>query len=372
MSIESQRLGYIDSLRGFAVLGVLLVHCTEIAPVPPVPLASQGARGVQLFFVVSAFTLLLSMFERSRREPHHLRNFYLRRFFRIAPLFYCAMCVSLGLDGLSPRFSDGPPLHLSDVVTTSLFVNGWHARAINAIVPGGWSIAVEVTFYAILPFLFARIRSFQSALCAWFGAVAFSIAASPVSAALAGSSTPHALASEFDFFWFPGQLPVFLSGFILFFALRERNKPLTFYRAQLACALCLAGLYSANAFWGWRLHLHATSSGAGILFSVLAYMLARGRPPLLVNPVTRYIGQVSYSAYICQFWVIRLMLSLKLDLNPFPSAIRLPVAFLLALAATMGLSACLHKAIELPGQSAGRRLIERLERRPGLAESVSA
>ena len=60
---------FIDSLRGFAVLGVVLVHSSQwVAPVSEVlqNIASQGARGVQLFYIASALTLCLSMRERGK------------------------------------------------------------------------------------------------------------------------------------------------------------------------------------------------------------------------------------------------------------------------------------------------------------------
>jgi peptidoglycan/LPS O-acetylase OafA/YrhL len=47
---------------------------------------AYGARGVQLFYMVSAFTLLSVS-----RQPFNARSFFIRRFFRIAPAFYIAM-----------------------------------------------------------------------------------------------------------------------------------------------------------------------------------------------------------------------------------------------------------------------------------------
>jgi len=38
-----------------------------------------------------------------------------------------------------------------EVATTALFVHGFHPQTINSVVPGGWSIAVEMTFYAVFP-----------------------------------------------------------------------------------------------------------------------------------------------------------------------------------------------------------------------------
>lgn len=48
----------------------------------------QGAEGVQLFFVMSALTLFLSLDSRRRTEARPVANFFVQRFFRIARLFY--------------------------------------------------------------------------------------------------------------------------------------------------------------------------------------------------------------------------------------------------------------------------------------------
>ena len=87
------KLKYIDALRGLAILGVLIVHCgghgdNGAIPQSLLAIISNGARGVQLFFIVSAFTLFLSMTHKYEQEKHPKLNFFIRRFFRIAPMYY--------------------------------------------------------------------------------------------------------------------------------------------------------------------------------------------------------------------------------------------------------------------------------------------
>ena len=57
-----RKFEYIDALRGIAVLGVFLVHTTDYGPENDYSGIIEkiflfGVRGVQLFFVASAFTL---------------------------------------------------------------------------------------------------------------------------------------------------------------------------------------------------------------------------------------------------------------------------------------------------------------------------
>src|ERR1700733_5588258 len=90
MSDPVRRLSYIDALRGYAILMVIAVHTSQAfsdLPKSFSTILSQGARGVQLFFVTSALTLSMSWV--SRKES--AGAFYLRRFFRIAPMFWLAI-----------------------------------------------------------------------------------------------------------------------------------------------------------------------------------------------------------------------------------------------------------------------------------------
>ena len=78
------RFRYIDAIRGYAILMVIAVHTSHYFSELSAPLATitaQGARGVQLFFVVSALSLCFSWTARKESAG----AFYARRFFRIAP-----------------------------------------------------------------------------------------------------------------------------------------------------------------------------------------------------------------------------------------------------------------------------------------------
>ena len=94
---DSRHYDWIDSLRGYAILLVIAVHATQVCKLPEVvqTFLNQGARGVQLFFVVSAVTLMMSW--RARQDG--VLAFYKRRFFRIAPMWWLAIIFWVLLQG---------------------------------------------------------------------------------------------------------------------------------------------------------------------------------------------------------------------------------------------------------------------------------
>src|SRR6185295_1431327 len=100
---KGKKLDYIDALRGIAIGGVLLVHCgqagTNNYPSILQCIILNGAIGVQLFYVASAFTIFLTFADRYENEVHHTTNFFIRRFFRIAPMYYMGMVYYLYQDG---------------------------------------------------------------------------------------------------------------------------------------------------------------------------------------------------------------------------------------------------------------------------------
>src|SRR5262245_26473710 len=133
------RYDYIDALRGYAILGVIAVHSGQsVANLPhTLKFVTEGSAkyGVQLFFVVSALALLLSWHKRSDGAA----RFYVRRLFRIAPMFWLAACVYLvifGMAGSSSYWAHGGLTALG-ISATFLFLNGWSPDTMNALVPGG-------------------------------------------------------------------------------------------------------------------------------------------------------------------------------------------------------------------------------------------
>jgi peptidoglycan/LPS O-acetylase OafA/YrhL len=148
---------FVDSLRGIAVLGVLLVHTGQRVARLPGSVAAVtefGAYGVHLFFVASAFTLFSSLNQRSRSESRPTLNYFLRRLFRVAPLFWLAVLFYVWWYGTGPQYWAPHGISWPDVLATASFAHGWSPTWINSVVPGGWSIAVEMNFYLLVPFLF--------------------------------------------------------------------------------------------------------------------------------------------------------------------------------------------------------------------------
>jgi peptidoglycan/LPS O-acetylase OafA/YrhL len=116
---EPTHYAYIDAIRGIAFLSVLVSHgAISVGHFYATNLLSQGVFGVQLFFLASAITLCHSMHERQKVDKFPVFYFYLRRLFRIAPLFWIALAFYwifpqvMPTYWLSQRAPSGTPLRI--------------------------------------------------------------------------------------------------------------------------------------------------------------------------------------------------------------------------------------------------------------------
>ena len=114
LTASDKRIPELDGLRGVAIFSVILYHYIANAPHPKsniwlsriANVLTQGAIGVDLFFVLSGF-LIGGILLASRESPRYFRTFYLRRFYRIIPLYY-GWLLLFGLLGLIERNWGGP------------------------------------------------------------------------------------------------------------------------------------------------------------------------------------------------------------------------------------------------------------------------
>jgi peptidoglycan/LPS O-acetylase OafA/YrhL len=165
----ARRVPELDGLRGFAILIVVLLHYfyKPGATAPPnyqhfQAIFRLGWTGVDLFFVLSGF-LIGGILLNAKNSPGYFKAFYIRRFFRIIPIYYLwiiayILLVGIGGNTLRAHMHSGllPPLSF-DVYEHFLFLQ-------NIRFPGymtlfltwfgvTWSLAVEEQFYLVSPFL---------------------------------------------------------------------------------------------------------------------------------------------------------------------------------------------------------------------------
>jgi peptidoglycan/LPS O-acetylase OafA/YrhL len=355
-----RHLAYIDAARGWAFLGVLTFHAFGRAPVKNYivqSLASSGNYGVQLFFIASALTLFMSLESRRTKDDRPITYFFIRRFFRIAPLFYFGIVFYLLAWGTGPRDFAPDGIHPHQVILTALFLHGWWPDAINSVVPGGWSIAVEMNFYLLLPLLFLFLTTLRRAVIAFLISAPITIGISIAVTKLTHASLDPQLFSGFTYYWLPRQFAVFLLGIIVFHLSR---KPVAPHTATVAAILGLLGVIAVSLL---GLRVPDSYLAHSICFAVILVALRSAPLRLLVNPATRLLGTLSFSAYICHFFALDLAVAALAKLSFLPaehSRIIFVLVWVLGLTLTCAFSFITYRLIEIPGQNLGRAIIAAL------------
>ena len=372
-----RRVDWLDALRGWAITGVVLVHASIDVPNLGQPwhsIAFIGQYGVQLFFVISALTVFHTYereLARGRGWARASLAWLVKRAFRIAPLYYFGIALYLALfAAMRARGSLIPFASTADVLANMTFVHTWVPSAQNKVVPGGWSIGVEMMFYLAVPFLDSRLRSPRACLV-WF--LLSATAAELVDRLLAASAGDGGVVTNdsFLYFWLVTQLPVFLAG--LWLLRRESSHIWAGAAVEPGVAAAYAAFGVAMAAFGLWLGVvgqfdHVLAPAAmgmafcGLVMGCRAPLLR----PVLVNAVSVRIGRLSYSIYIVHFaFVLALRLIAKLtglhDSLPGP-ALWLG-SFVLSLAGATVVAAITYRLVEQPGIELGRRLAASIARR---------
>jgi len=287
----------LDGVRAIAVGSVLWHHWVHLRHFG-VP---WGPLGVQLFFVLSGF-LITGILLKARRDADDtssrffgLRQFYVRRFLRIFPLFYVTLAVGCLLNLEVFRDSWGwHAAYLSNVLFFRL--NAWTGH-----VGHFWSLSVEEQFYLVWPLLMLFVSrrfllpTIVSAICA-APVFRFALALIQPENTFAQYLTP----SQLDSLGVGALLAYFASDFY------QSDKFTVKHHFLLLAGLLLLPIailvdsleplrFTAQALlFGW-LVVRAASGFAGPFGRLLAW-----------RPVA-YLGRISYGIYIVHVFAIDML-----------------------------------------------------------------
>lgn len=152
----------IDLLRFLAAIGVVACHWGVSHPIMRVEAAKYGVFGVQLFFLISGFVILMSAQNQSFRE------FVVARLVRLYPAFWICCTISALVAFNDPLL--GWPEYLANM---TMLPNPFYVQLIN---PAYWSLLVELKFYLLISALIltGALHRVELVFWAWLLAAALS------------------------------------------------------------------------------------------------------------------------------------------------------------------------------------------------------
>lgn len=326
----SKRFPALDGLRAVSILLVVVFHVGSATFV-----WANGRLGVAVFFVLSGYlitTLLLRENERDGRIS--VSGFYLRRAFRILPLYYVVLALYVVLYmgiGLGGR---GELRHSLPWFLT--YMNDFRPGILGGSTPytQSWSLGVEEKFYFVWPLLafvlLPRFRTQVAAIAAAVPVLLYALGVAP-------------------WFAYYGQIMV---GCLLAVAL---NRPVGFRVLTLAARGPFAIAAAVVLLVLERQH-HVLSLAFPVAAAVVLAGLVTGGPGtwLLSTRTMIWVGQRAYAVYLIH------MLCLLAALHAARKVVGTglvqdSIVLVVGLAASLVAAEFLRRRVELPMIDLGRR-----------------
>lgn len=173
----------IDAVRAISVLSIIAFHVIVgiiqlydfeqakryILEMPSIlqPLW-HGEKGVDAFFLISATVLGIPLFKYLNQfDKKAALAFYKKRFWRIYPLFLFALIL----------YTAAQWSYFGKYFWSNLFLINNLIEGERTIIPVGWSLLVEVQYYALLPLLFFALKKTKYQMSILWALIAASVAA---------------------------------------------------------------------------------------------------------------------------------------------------------------------------------------------------
>lgn len=310
MSVEAERLRPLDGLRGVAILLVLFYHVWDQLGVAlalpanlfPLSFLLAGNTGVTLFFLLSGFLVTRPFFHGLQRgELPSLKQYALQRALRILPPYYAVALLGL-------LYTQQYDQWLS---VLSFSAAGYDLGYFSAV---WWSLATEIQFYILVPFLFlilSRSSPLKVALLCGGMLAAYLLVVGKWTAAQVGFELQYRLILSVI-----GQMPAFLMGMLLAWLFKPGRQRLNAHVSELmllGLLVLLAWVLLPAAAMGPKIYiwnapwyvLPETLLWGGVCW----VMLSRQQPvfSFLDNRLTRFFGRISFSLYLVHMPIIQVL-----------------------------------------------------------------
>lgn len=289
----NHRITFLDGLRGLAIMLVLLYHaCTRWSDILPYgekfssfPLVKYGWLGVNLFFLISGFVILMSL-----EKCSSVREFLTRRWLRLFPAMLICSALIYATAGLFPERPGGSPTPSSLLPGLTFVEPSWWSNLsgypVTPLEGAFWSLFVEFKFY-----VFAALIYYWKGRNVLFGCLltAFVLyVVSDVARKHGGGSTVVALNDLFNtlsfetFNWFASG-----AAFYVFFKTKDAR--------WWVFALCLA-IAGPLGFHQQTAGRFVAATAVSLMFALTLYVPAIRIP--LDTRVLQFFGYISYPLYL--------------------------------------------------------------------------
>lgn len=348
----------LDALRFCSCMFVFLQHLPAKELFPKFDVFEKaGVYGVLFFFTLSGFLITyIALTTKKESGNFSLRNFYLKRIFRIWPLFYFVVVFGFISDYVLRQFglTDLHSGYFPNWIVTSLFMENYMTMYLSDFpsitpFPVFWSLCVEEHFYLIFGFLLWRFQA-KSILKFIFIGV------------LIGLITRYIYNLQgiwfLDFF---SNLDTFMFGALLAYLLIFKKSIIEAFNHKLSnttkavlFAFVLMHIYILNKSdydyqYLFEIFMIAILFTAILLLFISTPESSKSKLFISRKNILSKLSKYTYSLYLTHFFSINLYLKIfkHLDLN-WPEEITFLAFLALSLGTSILVSYVLYQLIEKP------------------------
>ncbi|RWS45283.1 acyltransferase [Bacillus mycoides] len=339
----SKRIKELDSIRGLAALTVVFGHfCLMLPSLPnsikfsPLRILWAGGEAVIVFYVLSGFVLSMALY-------HSKTNYWgylIKRFVRIYIPYYFWIIITFALFilfspyevvGLRDWFYDRWQGYITklDIINHFVLLNNFFTENYNPVI---WSLAQEMRISIVFPFLFLLFYKLS-----WKKTILFALSFSLISIFL---NMLHIGKAEGFYNGYADTLhftSMFMVGMLLF---KYQEKLIYLYQNMkkfnkgfLIVLGIILYLYSILIYGISRNDTTFLLKDWGVVMGVSIFIIMAMSnlkvKAFLNKSVFVYLGEISYSIYLCHFPIMMVLFKLLYT--------KIPIFFLLILCITMTL-----------------------------------
>ena len=350
----NKRVDSIDSLRGVAILMVILYHVHAWLPgLSALPSwymfpISLGYSGVDLFFVLSGFSLYYAWLRQEMNAKEvDVKKYYWRRFWRIYPPYLIAFIVPL-----IPFVFTAPADAFKEAIWHIFLLHNYSQHYFYGANGPLWSIAVEAQFYILFPLIVLLMKRWGIVQVVIAGIVIGLIYRTGVSLYFDDLTYRQVPKPYLQGFWL-ARIPNFLLGILLAFYwthLNENEK----HKPKQGFFILLSGLVMLSVTWIIIFYFRHGSMifrelgfALGYALIVLGVLKGAMQSVLSAKPLL-FSGKISYSLYLTHAPVILLLGKYA---RKFFGDISIPQGFiimLVSIAVSYGVAWLFYRWIETP------------------------
>lgn len=350
--MKEKSRGYVYALKGLAILGVTMVHSGgHNLPGILGMIGTEGARGAQLFFVLSgihAFQSLSNYLDDKKITFKGILGWYYRKLVRLAPLYYVAVVISMVTKSWSVYWlGNEGRVTAGNIVAHILFLHGLFPHYSDSILAVEWYLGVLWIFLLITPLLFYLINSLERSILFFIVVYTINPLIKLTIVKLLPMDTDPPIYSAFINVFCPNnQLLVYSLGIVAYFAIgRLKNREIK-NRKLLSGALLFFGL---TLIYGQitgvnSLFCFSHQEMFGLFFFVIVISQAIYAFKIIDNPIFRTLGKYSYGMFLFQFIWLNFYDSKIHYRGPFAWTIK----YIISVIVLLTTSIVTHRLVERP------------------------